>query len=788
MVGRTLGHYRILEKIGAGGMGEVYRAHDERLDRDVAVKVLPPSSFADPTAHARLLREARTASKLNHPHICTIHEVGEADGQAYIAMEYVEGRPLSRLVAEQTLPVERVLRYGQQIADGLAHAHEHGIVHRDLKSANVVITPEGRAKVLDFGLAKQLREEELETVTRSQASLTAEGVVMGTLAYMAPEQLRGQPADARSDVWALGVMLHEMLAGQRPFRGNTGYELSSAILMKSPEPLPAKVPPEVRAVIGRCLAKEPGERYQRAAEVRAALEAIATGAVAPWVGLRYALRRRQLLAMSAAVVLLVAAAVVMNLGGLRERLFGTAPVKIDSIAVLPLANLSGDPEQEYFSDGMTEALIIDLAKLSGLRRVIARTSVMQYKGSEKPLAEIARELNVDAVLTGSVLRVGDRVRITAQLINARTEEHLWADRYERELRDVLTLQNEIVTTIARQIEVTLTPAEATRLAEARPVNPEAYEAFVKGRHHLNKATPGEINKAIAYFNEAIGKDPDYALPYAGLADSYNYLAFVGGLAPRELFPRAKRAAARALEIDDSLAEAHSALGYAAMLYDWDWAAAEREHQRAVELNPNSAQAHLQYSWYLGSQGRFEQARAAIIRASELDPLSLIISANMSNYFHWKRDYDGMLEQTRKTLELDPNHSLGHLFSGHAYVGKGLYDDAIAEYEKAVEVSGGGPGFKGHLGYAYALAGHKGKALEILHELKELSKKQYVPSVGIALVLIGLEDTDQAFAWLEKAYEERDVLFLYLTMARWFDPLRDDPRFQDLLRRLNLPEK
>ncbi len=455
MIGKPLAHYRILEKIGAGGMGEVYRAHDEQLDRDVALKVLPPTSFADATARARLLREARAAASLNHPHICTIHEVGEANGQAYIAMEFVRGQPLSAQLASGPLAVEEVVRTGLQLADALAHAHERGIVHRDLKSANVMITLGGRAKVLDFGLAKRLSQEELtEATTRSQASLTQPGAVMGTLAYMAPEQLRGQPADARSDVWALGVVLYEMAAGQCPFRGQTGFELSSAILNQPPPPLPGKVPVELKAVIERCLEKEPARRYQRGGEVRAALEAVQLGVVPVWVAWRYRLGRRPLLALAASVALLAAVLAVLDVGNLRTRLVGGAP-RIGSLAVLPLENLSGDAEQDYLAAGMHEALITDLAKLSGLERVIAR------------------ELKVDALITGAVLRAGDRVRITAQLIDPAKEQQLWAERYERELRDVLTLQNEIVAAITRGIRLQLTPQEQARLASARPVNPEA---------------------------------------------------------------------------------------------------------------------------------------------------------------------------------------------------------------------------------------------------------------------------------------------------------------------------
>jgi len=784
MVGKSFGHYRIVAKIGQGGMGLVYRAHDEQLDRDVALKVLPASIFADPAARARLLREARTASKLNHPNVCTIHEVGEADGQAYIAMELVEGQPLSERVASGQLPVEQALRYGSQIADALAHAHERGVVHRDLKSLNVMITPEGRAKVLDFGLAKKVREEQLEEATRSQASLTAEGAVMGTLAYMAPEQLRGQPADTRSDVWALGVVLHEMLAGQRPFQGASGYELSAAILTKPPGPLPGTVPVAVRAVVERCLAKEPGERYQRASEVRAALEAIQTGAVAPWVGLRYALRRRPAVAVTAAVVLLLAGIVGLNVGGVRERLFGVGPPKIESIAVLPLENLSGDPEQDYFADGTPEALITDLAKLSGLRRVIARSSVMRYRGTEKPLPEIARELRVDAVVTGAVLRSGNRVRITAQLINPATEEQLWAERYERDLRDVLTLQNEIVSAIARQIELALSPAEATRLARARPVNPEAYELYLQGRFHSDKRTPEGLKKGLEYFQAALDADPGYALGYVGLADAYRTLGSYGTMPPIKVYPRAKAALAKALEIDDTLAEAHNSLANS-HYDDFDWQAAEREFQRALELNLNYSTAHHQYAVYLGASGRHEEAIKRIKRARELDPLSPVIrGAELGILFH-ARKYDETIQEGERALDLKPPFIWFHV--GAAYIEKGMLAEGVARFEQEAAVSPT-PTVKARLGYAYARAGRRAEAVKIVRELEELSKRQYVPSYEIALVYAGLGDKTESLAWLERAYENKEgIMWLhFLKVSPCFDGVRDDPRLQVLLRRMNLP--
>ena len=549
----------------------------------MAIKVLPAGSFRDPSARARLLRKARTASRLNHPHICTIYEVGEAGPedapQAYIAMELVEGQPLSARLAGGALPLEQVLRYGLQLADSVAHAHQRGIIHRDPKSANVIITPEGRAKVLDFGLAKRLSGEELvEATTQTMDSLTGPGAVVGTLAYMAPEQLRGQPADARSDVWALGVVLYEMAAGQRPFQGQTGFELSSAILSQPPAPLPpgpgGAPPAELRAVIERCLEKEPAQRYQRSDEVRAALEAVQSGAPRFPRGCWRRWRLRW------------AAAVALDVGG------GDA-CKFRSLAVLPVANLSGDPQQEYFADGMTDALITDLSKIGALK-VISRTSVMQYKGVKKPLPEIARDLKVDTILEASVVREAGRVRVTAQLIEAATDRHLWAESYERELTSILALQSEVARAVARTIRVKLRPQEETRLAGARAVNPATYEAYLKGMFYLNKSTPADMQKGMAYFREALEKDPADPLANAGLATAYVEIAH-GADPPGDVLPKAKAAVRTALKLDDTLAEALAVSGFLKGYYEWNWEEAFQDIQRTLDVIPSLAIAHYHLS-------------------------------------------------------------------------------------------------------------------------------------------------------------------------------------------------
>ena len=530
--GDQLGRYEILGPLGAGGMGEVYRARDPGLERVVALKVLPADTLADENARARMLREARMAARLNHPHVCTIHEVGEADGRIYIAMELVEGRPLDAMLAGGPLTVERAVRLVTQVADALAHAHERGVVHRDLKSANVVVTPEGRAKVLDFGLAKRLLGEELdEATTELGATLTVPGSVVGTLAYMAPEQLRGQAADERSDVWALGVVLHEMLGGRRPFVAETGFALSAAILNEPPASLPEEVPVAVRAVVERCLAKDAGERFENGAEVRTALEAALDSAQTGGVGTFTATRatveqRRRWWLAGAALAAIVAVLAVLDVAGVRRLVMGRAgkPQAV-RMAVLPFVNLTGDPEQEYLSDGITQEMITHLGRLhpEGLS-VIARSSVMRYKGGDTPVDQIGRELDVEYVLEGSARREADRVRITAELIHVGDQTQLWADSYEREIAGILAVQSEVAQEVASALAIELLPAEQARLTSARTVDPEVYDAYLKGTYHWQKLFPEDLDTAERYFELALEKDPSYAPAHAGLALSLIHIS------------------------------------------------------------------------------------------------------------------------------------------------------------------------------------------------------------------------------------------------------------------------
>jgi eukaryotic-like serine/threonine-protein kinase len=783
-----LGHYRLLEKIGAGGMGEVYRARDERLERDVAIKILPPGIRDDLSARNRLLEEARSASQLNHAHICTIYEVNEEDNVAFIAMEYIAGRPLSAVIPPGGLPTEQVVRYGTQVADALAHAHQRRIVHRDLKPANVTVTPDGNAKVLDFGLARRLRTEDLDAVTRSRVSLDESEPCAGTLPYMAPEQLRGEAADARTDIWALGVLLYEMASSRRPFSGGSGFELSSAILRDSPPPLPDRVPGGLAAVIRKCMAKDPAARYQSAGEVRSALETLgstesslsAPGVRTPGAGSRVAL----ITWIVAGVAALFAVLLAVNVGGLRERfVHPSATAAIRSLAVLPLANLSGDASQDFFVDGMTAELIREISKIAGLR-VVSRTSVMGYKGTHTPLPQIAHELKVNALLEGSVARSGNQVRIAVGLYDGVSERELWSGTFDRGLNDVLALEDEVGHSIAVQIRLKTAASPGTRAS----INPEAYDLYLKGRYSLDQGTEDDLKLAFVYFRQGIEKDPQYAPLYAGLADAYARLPFYTDTRPSEAFPEAKTAAARALQLDPTLAEAHASMAYVLNYYDWDRSGAEQEFKRALELNPNDAAAHHAYGRFLASMGRADEARAELSRAQELDPLSLGIQSNVGMIAYFARQYDDALQQLQNVLELNPKFPVPYWGIGMCYEQLKKYPEAVAQFQKGIELSGRGANGIGSLAHAYGVAGQEAEAQKILVELRERAKTKYVSSYQFAVIYLGLGQNERAIAALEEAYHERSTLLGYLKMDPRFDPIRSDPRFQDLMSRIHLPKE
>jgi eukaryotic-like serine/threonine-protein kinase len=786
LVGLRLGHYLVVERIGVGGMGEVYRARDEHLDRDVAIKALPPKTFSDDSARKHFRTEALALSKLNHPNIATIHDFDTQQGIDFLVMEYVSGVTLSERIANHALPEKECTRLGLQLVEGLAAAHEQRVIHRDLKPNNLRLTPDGRLKILDFGLAKLAQPATLEAETESETRTGA-----GTLPYMSPEQLQGGAVDARSDIWAAGTVLYEMATGHTAFHEKTATATAGAILHKPVAPpgrLTHGLSTHLEDIILKCLEKEAENRYQSAKELAVDLRRLSAPRAGALVRAAEPKPWRRLVSAAIAVLAtlftVAALLVAFNTGGWRDRLLGRGgQPQISSLAVLPLANLSRDPEQDYFADGMTEALITDLARTTDLR-VISRTSVMHYKGTEKPLREIARELHVDAVVEGSVQRSENRVRITAQLIRAATDQHLWADSYERDLQDILGLQNEVAHAITQQVEGRLSQKNEARRESFRPVNPEAYEAYLKGRYFWNKRDRASLEKSLGYFNEAVVKDPNYALAYAGLADVYVVIGSDWAMAPKDVNEKAKAAAQKALAIDDSLVEAHTSL---ASIYhnEWNWQGAEREFKRAIELNPSYATAHHWYSIYLATVGRFDETVQEATKAAELDPLSLIISASLGNRLNEARRYEDAANQCRKTLDMDPNFGLAHLCIGTSYVNEGHFQEGIPELQKGIELLPGSPYSMGQLGIAYALSGDRARAREVLSKLKNPSQP-YLPAYSIALVYAGLADKEQTISWLKKGYEERNDDMIYMKIEPVLNPIRSDPRFQDLIRRVGFP--
>jgi eukaryotic-like serine/threonine-protein kinase len=794
---QSVSHYRIIEKVGEGGMGVVYRAHDDRLNRDVALKFLPAELNNDENARARLISEARTASALNHPNICTIHDVGEADGKRYIVMEFVNGRSLAEQIPEDGLPTESVIRYGEQIADAMAHAHEHGIIHRDLKTSNIMVIAGGRVKVLDFGLAKHMTPDEITLKTQSISTLTSEGAMEGTLHYMAPELFRADPADARSDIWALGVVLYEMANGGRPFRGRTSYELSSAILHNLPPALGEKVPLGLRSVIEHCLAKDPAQRYQRASEVRAVLDALRTNssvipasgierpAAQPPAGIRSPGLRRALLVSAAVLALLAVTALVWRLVEVKWRGSpGAGAAPIQSLAVLPLENLTGDPKQDYFADGMCDALITELSQIKKLR-VISRTSVMQYRNKQKSPAEIAQELGVDALVEGSVLRADDRVRISAELVQPQTGQNLWAHSYERTVTDILALQSDVARDIVTQIQMQLTLPEQERLAKTRTVVPAAYDAYLQGNYQASKRTGEAVTQAVADYRRAIQLDPTYAPSYSGLAGALALMADYKDVPPSQVLPEAEAAAAKALQLDDSLGPAYAVRGFI-RFYRLEWTGLLEDFERAIQLNPGDANSHHWYALALADAGRNEEAISEITLAQKLDPRSLIINANVSWVLYLARKNDEAIAAAQKAIALDPSFSVAHGYLGQAYLEKQENEKAVQEFQQALKLSGGSTSFKAELADAYAVAGRKSEAEAILRELLQMSGRQFVQPDAIALVYVGLDNKDAAFQWLDKAYAERSVRLNNVAVYPRFAPLRSDPRFAALLERIGVP--
>jgi serine/threonine protein kinase/tetratricopeptide (TPR) repeat protein len=796
--GIHLGPYEILSLVGAGGMGEVYRARDPRLNRVIAIKVLPETTAADPERRARFEREAQSIAALSHPHIVTIHSVEEADGVLFLAMEYVEGKPLSDLIVKGGLPLPQILNLAIPLADAISAAHQKGITHRDLKPSNVMVSADGRVKVLDFGLAKLMEASpvELGVTGLPTGVLTGEGRIVGTVAYMSPEQAEGKAIDHRSDIFSLGVMLYEMATGERPFTGDTGVSMLSSIIKDTPRAvtdLKPTHPRELSLIVKRCLVKDPEYRYQSTKDLRNELRELqhdsesgelhaSRDSRAAGMPSRVATRRRTLFLVAIGALVLMAIGVAV--GQLWTTRAATAS-PIDSLAVLPFVNVGADPNTESLSEGITENLINSFSQLPRLR-VVPRSTVFRYKDREPDFQKIGRELSVRAVLTGRVVQRGDTLNIQTDLIDVTGDAQLWGRQYTRTFADLVTVQEEIATAVTDKLRLRPTSEEQKRLTKRYTENPEAQQLYLKGQYYWNRRTRQTLQRAAEAFQQAIDRDPGYALAWAGLADCYALYGFYGAGSPREFGPRAKEAALAALRIDDTLGEAHAALGWD-RIEDWDWPGARSEFQRAIELNPHNGTAHQRYAAYFLVEGRVDDALAETKRGQEIEPLSLIMNTLVAREFYHARQYDRAIEQSRKSLELDPNFAQAHLYLGWTYEQQARYEDAIAELRKAFALSDGESEIGGALGHAYAVAGKRIEAEKALAALKEQSAHQYVAPFDIAVVYSGLGATTPTFEWLEKAYEDHSHWLVWIKVDPRLDRVRDDPRYHDRLRRMKIPE-
>jgi serine/threonine-protein kinase len=806
VIARTIAHYRILEKLGAGGMGEVYLAEDPRLGRKLALKILPAEFTQDPARIARFEQEARAASALNHPNIITVYEIGEEAGLHFIAFEYVAGRTLRHCLSAAGIELRESLEITIQVAGALQAAHEAGITHRDIKPENVMLRPDGYVKVLDFGLAKLTEKSSDKVDTEAETMIHAKtdpGTVMGTVTYMSPEQARGTPVDARSDIFSLGVMLYELISGRPPFDGETTSDIIASILRSEPAPLSRSAPNlpiELDWSVSKALRKDREERYQtikgflsdlkhlkQRLDFEAELARIHQSPSPPrtsgelseaatieftslegWRGLQSAPERIETRSQSSS-----------RMSG------GTSGKQIDSLAILPLANASNDAGMDYLSDGITESIINTLSQLPQLR-VVPRGTVFRYKGREVDPQEAGRELGVRAILTGRVLQLGDSLIVKTELVDVARASQLWGEQYRRRLTDIFELQEEISREISSQLRLQLTGEEKQKLVKRYTDNTEAYHLYLKGRHYVHKRTPDWIKKGIEHFQQAIDLDPNYALAYAGLAEAYGFLASsTGGQPPREAYPKAKAAALKALELDDTLGEAHCTLGFYYLLYDWNLTAAEASFKRAIELSPNFANAHDGYGFYLKATGQHAAAVAACQRAQELEPLSLFTTLSLGWAHYFARQYDRALEQGRKVLEMDANFGFAYWHRGMVCLQQRKFNDAIAAFRKAINLSGANTTFLSYLGYAQARAGKPREARQMLGQLESLRKRQYVSPYFVAVIHLGLGDLEQAFAWLERAHKERAGFLAFVNVEPMLDQLRGDPRFVDLVRRTGL---
>ena len=803
MVGQVISHYRIEEKLGGGGMGVVYRAQDLRLRRSVALKFLPPRLVREPHALERFQREAQSASGLNHANICTIHEIDQWEGQPFIVMELLEGQTLKHMIAGKPLQSSQILEIATQVADALDAAHETRIIHRDLKPANIFITKRGQTKVLDFGLAKLVPSRRVAegvgapadpTLTDAE-NLTSTGMALGTVAYMSPEQARGQELDQRTDLFSLGAVLYEMASGRLAFSGSTTAVVFEAILNRTPLSvvrLNPDLPPDLGWIITKLLEKDRRLRYQSAAELRADLKRVKRDTESSGVptsvatGIFKTRRHLPTLAVVGAACVLFVLMALLTPRSWRERLLsGWGAERIHSVAVLPFVNTGADPNLEYLADGVTEGIINSLSRVPQLQ-VMARSTVFNYKGREVNPQKVGKELNVDAVLLGRIAQRGDTLTIQTDLVSVDDGSELWGDQYNRKVSDLIAVQRDISKEIYDSLRPRLIGQEAGQFTKHDTENAEAYQLYLQGLFYWNKWTEEGFRKAIVYFNQAVEKDPKYALAYAGLANTYNFLGDSGYDAPKLVWQRAKAAAMQAVKLDDQLPEAHISLALVRADYDWDWAGAESEFKRAIQLNANSATAHQWYGDFLTRMGRFEEARLELKKAQELDPLSLLNNTRVGRQLYFARQYDAAIQQLQQTLDIDPKFVPAQHAIEAAFAQNGMYKEAVAEHQNVLTLSGN-PDLVAAIGEAYRNSGYPGVLQVWLEGLKQLSKRGYVSAYNMAEIYARLEQKEEALASLERAYNERDSNLTCLKVEPAFDSIRSDPRFQRLLQRLAMPQ-
>ena len=834
----TLSHYRIVSKIGAGGMGKVYLAQDTKLDRRVALKILPTDVAANQDRMRRFIQEAKAAAALNHPNIAHIYEIGESDGTNFIAMEFVDGVTLRQKIHQEHIELGKLLRYLQHTAEGLAKAHAAGIVHRDLKPDNIMITRDGHAKILDFGLAKLIEAAEQltgqkpdregglsEVATAILQQHSTPGTILGTVGYMSPEQAQGKTSeiDHRSDIFSFGCILFEVITKHRPFEGESAIKSLHKVVYEPAPPIKdfnPSAPPDLQRIVRRCLAKDPEERYQtikdvaiELKELRRELEtgadfdttappppsgegalstdsgstiqstAVRSASLPPTVSsaeyVVQGLKRHKLGVVLALVILIGAVALFAYY--LHARNSGVA---IESIAVLPFQNKSSDADTEYLSDGLAESLIYRLSQLPNLK-VSPSSSVLRYKGKETDPIKIGNELGVNAVMSGRLVQRGENLTISVELVDVRNNKLLWGEQYDRKMSDLLATQREIAAAITQKLQLRLAGNDAKAITKHYTDNNEAYQLYLKGRFHFAKRTNDDLRRSIEEFQQAIKLDPNFALAHVGISESYAVMPSFSYMSPGEAMPLAKASVAKALELDPELPEAHTVLALIASVYDWNWAQAEREFKRALELDPNLALTHYRYAWvYLSPMGRHDEAIAEMKRAMELEPLSLQQGANFAAVYMYARQFDLAVEQARKTYDLDPSFLGGQSWRCHTYNAKGMYTESLLISEKSLQPN---VSVLAAAGYAYAKNGRRQRAEEVINKWRETAKTQYVMAYWIAVTYVALGEKDAAFAELEKAYQEHDWYLPRLKTDPFMDPLRDDPRFKDLVRRIGLPE-